>query len=248
MKIRIMNDLLKYVSRETFDKFSIYEKLLHEWNRQTALVQMKTLNNFYYRHVLDSLQIIPLINQYGFNLENMLNSKYVNENLIGNDENYLINILSSPNVKLNNIEKNSLSKFNIIDIGSGAGFPGLALAICNYSNITLCESNIRKCIFLEEVKHKTSTNVVIENKRVEDMNKSFNIIISRATSNLKYLLEMMLNVSRETFSIGLFHKGKNFENEILSAQKKYTFSYNIFKSITCSEGRIIYIYNLRKII
>ena len=50
----------------------------------------------------------------------------------------------------------------IYDIGSGAGFPGMVLAIMGRKDIVLCESSSKKCIFLEEVKNKTNSNIIID--------------------------------------------------------------------------------------
>ena len=55
-------------------------------------------------------------------------------------------------------EKNSV----VYDLGSGAGFPGMVLAIMGRNDMVLCESNNKKCSFLEEVKKQTHTKVIID--------------------------------------------------------------------------------------
>ena len=83
----------------------------------------------------------------------------------------------------------------ICDLGSGAGFPGLVLAICfPNSKLTLIESNGKKCYFLNLVKEKLKlNNVIVINERIEDYAKDnreiFDIVTARAVAPLKHLLE-----------------------------------------------------------
>ncbi len=84
---------------------------------------------------------------------------------------------------------------NICDLGSGAGFPGLVLAICfPNSKLTLIESNGKKCYFLNLIKEKLKlNNVIVINERIEDYAKDnreiFDIVTARAVAPLKHLLE-----------------------------------------------------------
>lgn len=85
---------------------------------------------------------------------------------------------------------------SILDIGTGAGFPGmvLALALPNAS-LTLVESNAKKCGFLKIVKEKLNiNNVNIVNERAEDFSKkhreSFDVVTCRAVANLMVLTEL----------------------------------------------------------
>ena len=60
-------------------------------------------------------------------------------------------------------------KGNILDIGSGAGFPGMILAMMGNNNVNLIESDQKKCIFMREVARLTNTKVKIYNCRIEDL-------------------------------------------------------------------------------
>ena len=88
------------------------------------------------------------------------------------------------------------NKETFLDIGTGAGFPGLALAIMNKNMFfTLVESNQKKCMFLNLVKEKLNLkNVEIINQRAEEYTKvnreKFDIVSSRAVSHLKILSEL----------------------------------------------------------
>ena len=191
----------KIVSRETLQKYELYHNLILEWNRKTNLVQIDTLNDFWSRHLLDSLQLIFYLKK----------------------------------------------THKILDVGSGAGFPGLVLAMENFGDITLCESNIKKTVFLEEVARKTNVSVKIICERVENINESYDVIISRACAKIEKLLSLTFKiVSRETFKFCLFLKGKSYEDEIKQAQEKWNFDYEIFESCTSSESGIVKLWNIKK--
>lgn len=212
------------VSADTLTKFRIYEDLLLEWNRRTALVQEDTLQHFNNRHVLDSLQIIPIIDDFFYASPSAVPSMPIDISL-------------KPGAKLDKPPKN-IADLLMIDVGTGAGFPGLIMAMCGFVNITLCESNHRKCVFLEEVARQTGTRVSIVNKRVEDLAGTFDVVLSRACADLETLCFMMSRLSRTSTSLGVFHKGKSWENEVIDAQRKWGFISQIYQSIT-SPGSVI---------
>ncbi len=95
-------------------------------------------------------------------------------------------------LKLDKIKDN----LNIIDIGTGAGFPGIPLAIMKENiTVTLLESNEKKCKFLEVVANELGLkNIIIINDRAEKYAKNhremYDIATSRAVSALKVLLEL----------------------------------------------------------
>ena len=88
------------------------------------------------------------------------------------------------------------SSTSLLDIGTGAGFPGIPLAITNPNlSITLVESNEKKCGFLNIVKEKLKlNNVTIVNSRAEDFTKEnrnkYDIATSRAVSHLSIITEL----------------------------------------------------------
>ncbi len=65
---------------------------------------------------------------------------------------------------------------SLVDLGSGAGFPGLVLAICGVENVHLIESDRKKSAFLREVARETAAPVTIHNKRIEEI-ESFQVDI-----------------------------------------------------------------------
>ncbi|WP_331255207.1 16S rRNA (guanine(527)-N(7))-methyltransferase RsmG [Candidatus Bealeia paramacronuclearis] len=135
-----------------------------------------------------------------------------------------------------------------LDLGSGAGFPGLVLAIASSRlQTTLVESDQRKCEFLKNVSRETKTPVTILNVRIENLgNESkYDLITARALAPLIDLLKYSEPLSHDGTQF-LFLKGRGFKEEIEDAEKKWKFDLEIFHSSTHSEGVIIQIKNLKK--
>ena len=93
-------------------------------------------------------------------------------------------------VNLNEINK-------LIDIGTGAGFPGMVLKIFfPHLEVTLLDSNNKKTKFLEQLAEKLNVEVNIINDRVENYSKlylnSFDLVTSRAVANMRVLSEISL--------------------------------------------------------
>ncbi len=135
----------------------------------------------------------------------------------------------------------------IVDLGSGAGFPGMALAIYGYKNVHLIESDSRKVAFLREVSRVTNTKVSIHNCRIENNPiEKVDIFISRACAPLEKLFQLIsTSVSRET--ICLFHKGKNYSIESNNALKNWQYDMFVTSSIADSQSVILNISNIRKV-
>ena len=134
----------------------------------------------------------------------------------------------------------------IIDIGSGAGYPGMALAVAGIVDIHLIESDAKKIAFLKEVARVTDTKVFIHHSRIEDVSiPNVSIILSRACSNLDNLLSFSLPfVSHETIS--LLHKGKNYSTDVEDANEHWLFEHTVIPSITDTQGVILKITNIRR--
>jgi 16S rRNA (guanine527-N7)-methyltransferase len=135
----------------------------------------------------------------------------------------------------------------IVDIGSGAGFPGMALAICGVKNIHLIESDSKKTTFLKEVSRITKTDIFIRNERVEKIKNldPVNIILSRAFADLNTLLGCSSSlISQETKC--LFHKGKNYSKELEDAKKSWSFDAIMFPSVTDENGVIVKLSNIHR--
>ncbi|WP_052046084.1 16S rRNA (guanine(527)-N(7))-methyltransferase RsmG [Candidatus Paracaedibacter symbiosus] len=133
----------------------------------------------------------------------------------------------------------------ILDIGTGGGFPGILLAIAGFTKIELCESNIRKTVFLTEAVRELKLPTKVIHDRVENISTQYDVIVSRACASLELLLQYMKNVSRETGTTGVFLKGKTASEEIDTALEKWDFDYDLFPSITAKDSKIIVVRNLK---
>jgi len=132
----------------------------------------------------------------------------------------------------------------ILDFGSGAGLPGLILAILGFEVISV-ESIAKKCKFQQEIVDKLGLNCKIINDRIENFHVEHEIIVTaRAVAALKKLFSL----SQKHLTNGrtaLFMKGRSYKEEISDAQKLWSFKYKAYKSITSDESVILKISELK---
>lgn len=135
---------------------------------------------------------------------------------------------------------------NIIDLGSGAGFPGAVLAIMGW-NVICIESIGKKTRFLNELKQELDLpNLTIINDRIEKflsktpVNPGDFIFTARAFAPLIKILDYTHKTKCRLFLL----KGREIESEILTAKIKYKFDYKLYKSET-GDGFIIYVSNVK---
>jgi 16S rRNA (guanine527-N7)-methyltransferase len=138
----------------------------------------------------------------------------------------------------------------IIDLGSGAGFPGVILKILmDYNkidgNITLIEKSPKKCKFLKDLTDKLDLTIKIVNLKIENfkLNK-ISTIVSRAFKNTVDTIDILYKNNDKIESIILL-KGKTYQQELEDAKKKYTFDVEKFRSITSDESFILKITNIK---
>ena len=125
-------------------------------------------------------------------------------------------------------------KSSICDIGSGAGFPGVIIKLFSNEfnldcNIELFESNKKKSTFLEEITQKLKLNIIINNSRVEDTSKTYDIILCRAVSSLLNILNISRNCCKKS-SLLVLPKGKNWSKELNEAKKVWNFKVKLVKN------------------
>ena len=135
---------------------------------------------------------------------------------------------------------------DIIDLGSGAGFPGVVLAILG-RNVTCIESIGKKASFLSTLKNELDLpNLTIYHGRVEDYIRTHTpiptdtVFTARAFAPLIKILDYVAQTKCRLFLL----KGRDIESEIATAQTKYRFDYQLTPSKT-GDGYIIQIENIR---
>ncbi len=134
----------------------------------------------------------------------------------------------------------------VIDFGSGAGFPGLVLAIMGGPRVTLVESDGRKCAFLAEAMRVTATGPAarLENRRIENLQPvRADVVTSRALAPLDKLLELA-EPFLDAGSICLFPKGKKADEELTNTAKKWMMQVSKIQSQTDPSGTILKLENI----
>jgi len=135
----------------------------------------------------------------------------------------------------------------IIDIGSGGGFPGIVLSICGVKNTVLIESDKKKSVFLAQASKLSSNKIIIVDERIDEkFNMNCDIITSRGFSSVTNILGVTEGIKIQKKMLLL--KGKNYEKEIIEAQKHWVFDFNLHNSITSREGKIVEIFNIKKLL
>lgn len=146
---------------------------------------------------------------------------------------------------MNLLEKNDINYSSCVDIGTGAGLPGIVLSILGVKNMVLIEKSPLKCNFLKEAKKISENNVEIINDAIENVgNRRFDIVFSRALADLSKLLGYSVKLLKPGGKC-IFLKGKKLEEELFVAKKLYDFEYVMKKSLTSEEGTIILIKNIQ---
>jgi 16S rRNA (guanine527-N7)-methyltransferase len=133
-----------------------------------------------------------------------------------------------------------------VDMGSGAGFPGLVLAIClaerGDAEVHLIESDRRKAAFLGEVARQTGVAVHIHAARIETVLPTIaspvDAITARALAPLPCLIEMG-SIHLDQGAIGLFPKGQDVDKELTDSTKYSKYKLELAPSKTDDKGRIV---------
>ena len=141
-------------------------------------------------------------------------------------------------------------KSEIIDIGSGAGFPGIIIKILMVNdkiegNVVLIDKSPKKCKFLQDLSNKLSLILKIENIRLEDYKFSkISTVVSRAFKKTVDTIDILFKNNEKIRNVILI-KGKTYQQELDDAKKKYTFHVEKFRSITSDESYILKISNIK---
>ncbi|HEY7747712.1 MAG TPA: 16S rRNA (guanine(527)-N(7))-methyltransferase RsmG [Aestuariivirgaceae bacterium] len=138
----------------------------------------------------------------------------------------------------------------IIDLGAGAGLPGLVLGLAYPEyQVMLIESNGKKASFLREVARQARISVKVIQDRIErvdsDPYRSSNpVITARAVAPLRQLLELALPFLSS--GRGLFHKGRDVGRELTEATKTWIIQYIRHPSMIDPSGAILEILEVRR--
>jgi 16S rRNA (guanine527-N7)-methyltransferase len=175
------------------------------------------------------------------------------------ENNKLLNLIGKTTEKLvfSRHFKDSAQIFNliedkseIVDIGSGAGFPGVIIKILMDNdkikgNVVLIDKSPKKCKFLKDLSNRLALILKIENLRLEDCKfNKISTVVSRAFKKTVDTIDILFKNNEKIRNIILI-KGKTYQQEIDDAKKKYTFDVEKFRSITSDESYILKISNIK---
>tara|TARA_Y100001935_G_C17115502_1_gene412964 strand:+ start:48 stop:650 length:603 start_codon:yes stop_codon:yes gene_type:complete len=194
------------VSRETFPELERFRQTIINKNKNINLISKETEETSKERHIIDSAQIIDLID------------------------------LNAP---------------VCTDIGSGAGLPGIVLAIImkhkkSDMKFKLYEKSFHKSKFLKEVISKFDLNVEVYQKDIfTEKNLSTDIIVARAFKPLPIILDLIKNNFKFFKEVILF-LGKSGRKIVEQVSLEWNIQYETKKSITNKDSLILKITNLEK--
>ena len=135
---------------------------------------------------------------------------------------------------------------SILDMGTGAGLPGVVLSIVGYKNISLVDSNEKKIKFLKRTKDYLGLDLNIILGRLEKIhNLKFDIITSRALAKLNILFGYSQNFMKKN-TVLIFLKGKTVNEEIFEAKKNWKFEFQKYQSVSDIRGVILVIERLSR--
>jgi len=128
---------------------------------------------------------------------------------------------------------------SLIDLGSGAGFPGLVLAILGVRGVELIEAAARKCAFLREAARIAAAPVVIRNARIEAVPpRIVDVVTARGCAPLDRLLVLAQSfIGPDT--VCLFAKGEQAREELTAAKQAWTMDATFHDSCTDRRGVIL---------
>ena len=127
---------------------------------------------------------------------------------------------------------------SIMDIGTGAGLPGIILSIIGFKNLHLVEKSPKKSSFLENCKLRLGLNYVVHNKSISEIsNLNVDYITARAFASIEKIISMTKKIINKQTKFILL-KGRSYLTELETINQQKYF-WETHPSITSSESKII---------
>jgi 16S rRNA (guanine527-N7)-methyltransferase len=129
----------------------------------------------------------------------------------------------------------------LVDLGSGAGFPGLVLSILGVPGVELVESDQKKAAFLRAAALASGSDAVIHACRAEDLPVGqADVVTARAVAPLERLIPMVAPFLAEG-SVAILPKGSSVETELKAVARHWHLWYTRHTSMTDPRGSILVI-------
>lgn len=185
------------VSRETLERLDAFRRRVIDENDRQNLVSAASIDQFWVRHIIDSVQLIDLIDATD-----------------GQGE--------------------------WLDLGAGAGFPGMVVAMLRPGPVTLVESRRKRFEFLiDAVETLGLSNVRVEGQRLERVeSRPCGVISARAFAPLPKLLNLAHRFSTEK-TLWLLPKGRSAKEELESVRQTWQGVFHVKQSITDPDAAIL---------
>ena len=191
-----------------------------------------------------------LLNNLGFTQENVNKLKIFHDELLRYNKKFNLISRSTENdiwsrhfldsaqiVKFIHFQDNK----SLCDLGSGAGFPGMVLAIFNKNpnfHVKLYEKSPLKCDFLSKIAKITDTKAEIMTGSYSSYKIDSSYIIARAFKKLPEMIRISREIAKKSHKM-IILKGKNAQEEINKAFQSTNFKYKLENSITDKQSKII---------
>lgn len=134
-----------------------------------------------------------------------------------------------------------------VDLGSGAGFPGLVISLLSGWTVHLIEKSAKKCAFMRQVIRETSAPAIVHQGRIEGLDLGqADVVTSRALAPTADLIEMSAPFLHEETEIWLL-KGQHVDEELTKASISWNMQTEIINSLSDPTGRIVRIRNLSRV-
>jgi len=134
----------------------------------------------------------------------------------------------------------------IVDLGSGAGLPGLVLSILGQSNVHLVESDQRKAQFLKEAVRNLAIEVTVHTKRIEAMGPIVpDVVTARALAPLPRLLALAKPLLHRNVTC-LFLKGRRGKDELTEAKKSWMMASQIYPSQSDPSASVLKLWEIER--
>lgn len=125
-----------------------------------------------------------------------------------------------------------------VDIGSGAGLPGIVLAILAKGPVTLVEPRRLRAEFLHKAVHALRLSATVLGMKAERVEGSFDVITARAVAPLTQLLKISHHLSTRN-GVWVLPKGRNAQSEVAEARHAWQGSFHVERSVTDADSGIV---------
>ncbi len=201
------------------EQFLKFYELLVEWNSFMNLTAITEFDEVMKKHFLDSMSFVHYVKNYYCTTDNKITKVNKNKDIVSDDK----SVGAHKEFDCSYLPQ---LKFTMIDVGTGAGFPGIPLAILfPEAKFTLMDSLNKRIKFLNEVILQLGlTNVETVHSRAEDLARNpkyreqYDYAVSRAVANLSTLSEYCLPFVKPTGNF-VSYKSERLSEELVAAEK-----------------------------